>query len=272
MSALLRIGEVANLLGITTKTVRHYHKIGLLAEPARSAGGYRLYSAADLLRLHRIRKLQSLGLSLGQIKLILGEQGRDEPLRSVLQSLLNEVLAQIEALETRRERIRSLLTETDLDALDRPENLSPTVGMIRERLRGQLGGVSPKALQQQERLVGLLDGFRWPEGYGEAMDALTQFLLDHPEQCRRLLSLDERLVALADAREDSPEVERLARDYARCLNQSAIGQLPTWLSPHTGWMAGPLGDMLSEVVASALTPAQRRCFELIGQYSANPKE
>ena len=45
MRARLRIGEVAELLGVTPKAIRHYHKRGLLAEPTRSEGGYRLYTA-----------------------------------------------------------------------------------------------------------------------------------------------------------------------------------------------------------------------------------
>src|SRR5437879_12380770 len=87
MSTQLLIGEVAKLLGITQKTIRHYHKVGLLAEPQRTESGYRLYSAGDLLRLQRIRRLQALGLSLKQIKILLGEHvsGQGRSLRDVLE-------------------------------------------------------------------------------------------------------------------------------------------------------------------------------------------
>src|SRR6266568_4864677 len=73
MRELLQIGEVAKLIGVSTKTIRYYHEIGLLAEPKRTEGGYRLYTAQDLLRLQRIRRLRSLGLPLDRIKEILGE-------------------------------------------------------------------------------------------------------------------------------------------------------------------------------------------------------
>jgi len=43
MKTQLHIGEVAKLLGITPKTIRHYHKVGLLTEPQRTESGYRLY-------------------------------------------------------------------------------------------------------------------------------------------------------------------------------------------------------------------------------------
>jgi len=40
----MRIGELAGLIGISTRAIRHYHRVGLLPEPARKANGYREYS------------------------------------------------------------------------------------------------------------------------------------------------------------------------------------------------------------------------------------
>ena len=52
------------LIGVSPKTIRYYHEIGLLAEPKRTESGCRLYTAQDLLRLQHIRRLRSLGLPL----------------------------------------------------------------------------------------------------------------------------------------------------------------------------------------------------------------
>jgi DNA-binding transcriptional MerR regulator len=71
MRKMLQIGEVAQLLGVTSKTIRHYHKIGLLPEPERTESGYRLYNAQDLLHLKQIRHMQEFGLSLKHIKTLL---------------------------------------------------------------------------------------------------------------------------------------------------------------------------------------------------------
>ena len=73
MRERLMIGEAARLVGVTTKTVRHHEKIGLLPAAERSESGYRLYSANDLLRLNRGKKLRSLGLTPRQIRSVLGE-------------------------------------------------------------------------------------------------------------------------------------------------------------------------------------------------------
>ena len=109
MRELLQIGEVAKLIGISSKTIRYYHEIGLLAEPKRTDGGYRLYTAQDLLRLQRIRRLRSLGLHLGRIKEILGETDIEQEvmLRNALQSLVEELTTQIIELEERRELLIS---------------------------------------------------------------------------------------------------------------------------------------------------------------------
>ena len=95
MRERLRIGEVAKLLGVTPKTVRHYEKVGLLQQPERSEAGYRLYAADDLLRLHRIKRLRSLGLSLKQVGAVLGDKDHERSLKSILETLLAEVEAEM---------------------------------------------------------------------------------------------------------------------------------------------------------------------------------
>ncbi|GAA2088011.1 MerR family transcriptional regulator [Actinomadura alba] len=64
----MRIGELADLAGVTTRTVRHYHHCGLLPEPARRSNGYRVYGLRDALELVRIRRLTELGLSLDEVR------------------------------------------------------------------------------------------------------------------------------------------------------------------------------------------------------------
>lgn len=58
---MMPIGELASAAGVTVRTVRHYHSVGLLPEPAKRPNGYREYGTRDLLR---IRRLVALGLTL----------------------------------------------------------------------------------------------------------------------------------------------------------------------------------------------------------------
>jgi DNA-binding transcriptional MerR regulator len=67
--AYLRIGEVAERIGVTERTLRFYEEKGLLKPPTRMEGGFRLYSDDDVRRVGRIKDLQKLlGFSLAEIK------------------------------------------------------------------------------------------------------------------------------------------------------------------------------------------------------------
>ncbi len=71
------IGETAELLGVSTRTLRHWDEIGLLQPAWRTSADYRLYTEADIERALTILVYRSAGLSLGEIADLLDEQARD---------------------------------------------------------------------------------------------------------------------------------------------------------------------------------------------------
>jgi DNA-binding transcriptional MerR regulator len=85
--ALLRIGDVAELTGLTQRTIRYYEELGLLLPPTRTEGDFRLYSRRDVTRLAEIVRMKNLlGFSLGEIrKIVEGEETRTQ-LRSEYQA------------------------------------------------------------------------------------------------------------------------------------------------------------------------------------------
>jgi DNA-binding transcriptional MerR regulator len=259
---LLTIGEAAGLVGVTPKAIRHYHKLGLLGEPERSEAGYRLYGAEDLLRLRRIRRLRDLGLSLAQVRQVLGEPEGEPRLRAVLEALLSEVEAEMGRLKERKGRIEALLAREDLDALGAgdPEGPSPTYERVKEILGHRLADIDPEILEQEERLFAALDSYAWPSDPAEPYEALARYYADHPEAYATLVRIGERLAALADAPEDSPEIERLAADAVRFYGENP---LPKELPEAPEWAEGPLGLIFSEVMLAELSPAQRRWAELV---------
>ena len=64
----MTVGEVAKKMGVTVRTLQYYDKEGLLSPSAESKGGRRLYTDKDLITLHQIISLKSLGFSLDDIK------------------------------------------------------------------------------------------------------------------------------------------------------------------------------------------------------------
>jgi DNA-binding transcriptional MerR regulator len=67
-------GELAELAGVTVRTLRHYHQIGVLPEPPRSAGGYRHYDVRHVVRLLRITRMTALGVPLAALPEVLDDR------------------------------------------------------------------------------------------------------------------------------------------------------------------------------------------------------
>ncbi|MCV7206975.1 MerR family transcriptional regulator [Mycolicibacterium peregrinum] len=67
----LQIGEVAARTELSIKTIRHYDEVGLVVPSARSAGGFRLYTAGDVDRLLAIRRMKPLGFTLDEMRELL---------------------------------------------------------------------------------------------------------------------------------------------------------------------------------------------------------
>lgn len=68
---LLQIGEVAEEVGLSLRTVRYYEEVGVLSAPQRTEGGFRLYGALHLDQLRLIKQMKPLGLSLEEMRELL---------------------------------------------------------------------------------------------------------------------------------------------------------------------------------------------------------
>ncbi|SCF25666.1 MerR family transcriptional regulator [Micromonospora mirobrigensis] len=100
--------EIAQLAGTTLRAVRHYHDIGLLAEPHRRPNGYKQYGVAHLVRILRIRRLTELGFSLSQIATM---QDTDDQPVAALRTLDAELAATIERLQRARLELGVILRQ-----------------------------------------------------------------------------------------------------------------------------------------------------------------
>ncbi len=92
------VGEVANLAGVTVRTLHHYDEIGLLSPGGRSTGGYRRYDEGDLERLESVLFYRELGFPLEEIATIL--QGSTDPLSHLRwqHRLLRQRIARLEEM------------------------------------------------------------------------------------------------------------------------------------------------------------------------------
>ena len=116
----MRIGELGETVGLTTKTIRYYESIGLMPEPERTHSGYRDYSSEAAERLEFVKQAQASGLTLADIGSILeikdaGGQSCEHT-RLLLQRHLAALDAQIEAMQRQRTELAQLAERAgDLD-------------------------------------------------------------------------------------------------------------------------------------------------------------
>jgi MerR family transcriptional regulator, Zn(II)-responsive regulator of zntA len=112
----LRVGELARLTGVSTDTLRHYERIGLLS-PRRARNGYREYPAQAVRRVQLIQNALNLGFSLAELAHIFKvREGGGAPCQKV-RALAAHKLSELETLITQlcaaRDEMRALLQEWD---------------------------------------------------------------------------------------------------------------------------------------------------------------
>ena len=116
--AILSPSELARLTGVSTDTLRHYERKGVLGIPARSQGGYRLYPPEAVGRVQLVRRALAIGFTLHDLAAVLSQRDRGgAPCRSV-RALVAQRLAELETrlsdLAELRDELRVLLRDWDL--------------------------------------------------------------------------------------------------------------------------------------------------------------
>ncbi|MGS2589976.1 MerR family transcriptional regulator [Streptomyces hebeiensis] len=226
----MRIGEIAALVGVTSRAVRHYHHIGLLPEPLRRANGYRVYGIRDAVVLARIRRLTELGLALDEVRDVLADDSGRE-LAEVLSELDADLARQEHELRRRREVLAGLL-EGPLTP-DAP--LSPALA---ELLRAAPATASPAAAKDREHLI-LLDS---TVGSDVLFTALRRIAEDPA-----MLSVYGRLDELDGAATDDPRVAALADELAAAVPDAVLAAIPD---------GGPVATGFGEALLADYPPAQ----------------
>lgn len=94
---LRQIGEVAKESGLSIDTIRYYERLDLVEKPVRSEGGFRLYPKQTVEKLKFIKKAQSLGLKLSEIKEIIRQSEKGlESCCSYVGELFHKKLEELE--------------------------------------------------------------------------------------------------------------------------------------------------------------------------------
>jgi DNA-binding transcriptional MerR regulator len=280
----MRIGELADLVGISTRAIRHYHHVGLLPEPARKANGYREYSLRDAVGLARVRRLTELGLSLDEVGDVLaGDAGRD--LAEILRELDADLARQEADLRRRRVRLGQLLRQAE--AGGQPSGQAPVsagltqawteLAPVSAGLAGLFGrmadvaaerpGPEPAMAAKDRDLMALLETAALADGAGATgwLDVLTRTLDSDPGAIERAYAVYARLDELAGSPADDPRVEATARAIVAAIPEQARRAIrfPDGELGETGFGAAFYADF-----APAQAAAIRRAIDLMKENTA----
>ena len=283
----MRIGELAGLVGISTRAIRHYHDVGLLAEPARKANGYREYSLRDAVELARVRRLTELGLSLDEVgDALAGDAGRD--LAEILRELDADLARQEADLRQRRARLAELLRQAEAGI--QPSGQAPVspglaglFGRMADVAAERPGPESAMAAKDRD-LMALLETVAPARGTGARgtgargtgalgtgalgtgvpgtgwLGELTRTLDSEPGAVERAYAVYARLDELADSPADDPRVEATAQAIVAAIPEPARKAIrfPDGDLEETGFGAAFYADF-----APAQAAAIRRAIELM---------
>lgn len=250
----LRIGELAQLVGVSPKTIRHYHDVGVLPEPQRSASNYRLYNRQHLRRLRIIRDLRRLDLSLPAIRTIFDQQDSETALRAVLEDTQTEITEKIDALQKRRTEIEALLSQRKLD-VDDTDHTSPTFLDIApdELLALVPNDLDPALIKQEMRLQRLLSRYQWGNEPHATAENMFAALLENREAYKRLADdINSTLALLIHTPLEDKVIDRMAAEFVE-----RHGELLTiWTEQPTSEL--PHSALLEEMMWDEVVPPIRR--------------
>lgn len=113
----LRSGDLAKLTGVSTDTLRHYERIGVLAHPKRTDAGYRVYTADAVKRVQLVRRALSVGFSLAELVWVLKVRDSGgapcKQVRALAASKLERIDQQMEELRCMRTQLVDLFAVWD---------------------------------------------------------------------------------------------------------------------------------------------------------------
>ncbi|MGH3251681.1 MAG: MerR family transcriptional regulator [Trebonia sp.] len=163
MEERLTIGRVAELAGVTVRTLHHYDEIGLVRPSARTAAGYRAYSAGDVERLREVLAYRRLGFGLREIADLVGDPCTDAVAH--LRRLRGQLLEQ-------RDRAAAMVAAIDRELEARAKGKGMTseeqLGMLGARLYDAIGGAYTATRRTEPRIAAQV----W-EALGDARTVLN---------------------------------------------------------------------------------------------------
>lgn len=227
---MLRVGQLATRAGISVRTLHHYEKLGLIRASREEGSRYRVYDAAQVLRLQQVLHLKRLGLSLPEIDLALRGCSPEQLLRSQLERLREQIQAQNRLCEC----IQALLEQLRQRG---PITLDSTLQLL-EEMRNVEKYYSPEQLEhlrQRREAVGTERMRQVGEEWAELMSRVRA------EMERGTDPTDERIRPLAR------KWKALVREFSGGDSgiEASLGRMYAQEEQVHGMPTGPMREMMA---------------------------
>lgn len=249
----MRSSELARLAGVTVRALRHYHQLGILDEPHRAANGYREYTVHHLVRVLRISRLSSLGVSLTELKPVLDADAANAS--ELLDRLDAETAAKIDRLTARRELI-GRLKEWNA-APDLPDQLARHVALFAAHM-----GDSTLARFDREQAI-LVSHLLGADGADAVSAVYARF--SEPELLEASVALTRRLEQL-DADAPDSAVDAIVSDIITTF-EPVMRELR---ADETEGADAAAISLLTEYASDVLNPAQQQVLDRVDAILSAP--
>lgn len=245
---MLTIGQLARHTGVSAKTVRFYHAIGLLVEPARDASGYRRYTADDAISLLKARALAQAGIPLTQIPAILA--GTPQERAVAVERIDRDLDVQIARLQETRTRLRTVASPQ--------QQLPPRVPEYLDLLK-QIG-LSPEWIDMERDL--------WILAFATHPESAATLLADQ-HQAKTLPQVQQVYRDYDEIRDLEPNDHRIQdlADRILSLTRDRYAEAPPPAPPADS----PVPQLIQEMINSA-SPAWRRLDRYLRAGLAKPQQ
>jgi DNA-binding transcriptional MerR regulator len=236
---------LARHTGVPAKTVRFYHSIGLLPEPARDGSGYRRYDATDAIALLKVRALAEAGIPLAQIPALLTANREDRA--AAIERIDSDLDQRITRLKETRRRLHTFADQTPL-----PPGVAPYLELL-TRI-----GLSAEWVQMERDL--------WILAFATDPGA-AQALLADQHQAKSVPQVQQVYREYDQARDLDPDDPRLASLAGRIgeLARDRYADQPPPAPPTNS----PIPELIQDMINSA-SPAWRRLDRYLRDSPANP--
>lgn len=260
----LRIGELARLVGVTAKTIRHYHEIGLLEQAQRSESGYRLYSTAHLRHLHRIKRLKDLGLPLRQIQDIFNADDPDAAVADSLEQLYANLTADVAAINDRLAHIKRFLADgPSLKRVVQSGETSTPFQLAQDRAYLAIGDIAMDVVEVERAILAELEAFDWPAEIQESMqERIERFQNDADIQAYGRLAM-QRMSAIKHLPEDAAEIVSAAWEVAQTTGAQKLRDLALESRKNADMYRQLFSETTDAIAADLYTPAQNRFLAVV---------